>query len=367
MGQRNVVLLDKGELGEGATAKTGAILRHHYSNEVTIRMTSISREILENSEEEIGERVKWVMTGMLILAEEDTDKPMRENIALHKSVGIDVDIISPEEVRKIYPEMNFHGITSIAHERKAGYTDSHELVQAYAKAARNRGAEIIPNTAVTDIRAEGGEIQSVVTDKGEIKTSTVVIAAGPWAKKVGMMAGVDLPISNHSPLKMVYFQPTFHYEESKALVLDWHNVVVFRPDTGGIIMANSEFEIPGEFDPDDYDESVEFEVVSETAEKMVDRYPPFKDAGYIRGHTGIDGVSPDFHPIIGRVPEVDGLYCDVAGGYHSFKLAPAIGRLMAELIVDGKASTLNIDQLSIDRFKTGKLMKGKYEKFKLFC
>ncbi|NIM46059.1 MAG: FAD-dependent oxidoreductase [Nitrososphaeria archaeon] len=355
----DVVLLEKGELGSGSTGKTSAVIRQHYSNEVTIKMSMKSRIIFENFLEEVGERVKFVKTGLLICVPEEEIKNLEGNVSLQRSLGLDVDVITPGEASRLQPGINVNESMGFAFEQSAGYSEPYELIQAYIKRAKENGARIITNTPVKGIKTRDGSVKSVVTDRFEVETKVVVNAAGPWTRDVGRMVGVELPIEPVS-LKVGIFQPTVRYDENRPVVLDMPNGVYFRPETGGLVLAGGGKEEEESINPDDYDDGVSFDYISDLSEKMIQRVFLFKDAGYVRGWTGIDGAPPDWHPILGEVPGLEGFICAAGFSGHGFKLAPVVGRLISELIVDGKTSTLDISPLSVERFKTGELLGSRY-------
>ncbi|MFQ5711469.1 MAG: NAD(P)/FAD-dependent oxidoreductase [Candidatus Geothermarchaeales archaeon] len=358
MGYENVVLLEKEELGSGASGKSGAIVRQHYSNEITVKIALKSRRIFENFMGEIGEPLKFVETGLLICVPEVEIPNLESNVSFQRSLGVDVDIITPGEAGRLIPGFNLDGST-FAFEHDAGYSEPSELIQAYVKKAREGGAKIYTYTPVKGIKVENGSVRSVVTDKFEIETEVVVNAAGPWARQVGNMAGVELPVEPVS-LKIGILRPPMRYDETRPIVLDMCNGVYFRPETGGYVLAGGGEEEEKSIDPDAYDEDVSFDYISDLAERLVRRVSAFEAAEFTLGWTGIDGATPDWHPILGEVTGVEGFICAVGFSGHGFKQSPIVGRLISELIIDGRTSTLDISPLSIERFERGEVLKSRY-------
>jgi sarcosine oxidase subunit beta len=197
---------------------------------------------------------------------------------------------------------------------------------------------------VTDIQVEQGKIRGIVTNRGEVATSVVVNAAGPWAGQVGEMAGVDIPIV---PLRrqIVVTGPLPEVPPDFPFVIDFDQSLYFHREGDGLLTGMSN---PGESVGFDQSVDADWELVHLTA--AIERLPLLERAGIASRWAGLYEVSPDAHPILGRVPQVKGLYC--VGGFsgHGFMHGPICGLLLAEEILDGAAHTLDISSLYIDRF-----------------
>jgi sarcosine oxidase subunit beta len=353
-GVRHVILLEKEELASGSTGRSAAFIRHHYSNRVTAEMAHHSRLVFENFEALTGRPSDFHKTGYLVLVSAGDEEAFRENLALHQALGIAAEEIPLEEVQRLFPQVKTEGLATAGYERDSGYADPVSVTYGFAGRARELGVEIRLGTRLIGIELKGGRVQAALTDKGRIETRVLVNAAGPWAKEVGRMAGIDLPLRllrHQIFLFLPPFPPTCSGTDLGTLY--------FRPEGPDqfLIGGGQDEEVK---DPDDYPQGVDQEALHEVGRRGVERFQGFEEARFYRGWSGLFTVTPDWHPILGET-EVEGFYLAVGFSGHGFKLAPMIGRCLAELIVDGKAQTIDISPLRLARFAEGKLLSSKYK------
>ena len=342
-GIKGIVLLEKEELGSGSTGRSAACIRHHYSNRVTAEMAHQSRQVFENFEELTGHPSDFRKTGYLVLVPPGDEAAFRENLALHREVGIAVEEVSLEEVKRIFPQVRTEDLAAAGYERDSGYAEPLSVTSGFARRARELGAEIRLGTRLIGIRVSGGRVQAAMTDRGEIETGTIVNAAGPWAALVGKMAGVELPVK---PYRRQSFatEPFPEIPEDAPFIVDFTTSFYFHKEpNGGVLMGMSDRDEPSSFNT-----NVDWSFLERVVEQALHRAPILGEAKVIRGWAGLYAVTPDNNPIVGRTP-VENFYVACGFSGHGFMHAPTVGRLLAEL-VSGKELHMDITTLSLERF-----------------
>src|SRR5439155_3765568 len=189
-----VVLLEKGALASGPTGRSTAIVRQHYSNEVTARMALDSLRVFQEWEDRIGGTCGFVRTGFLVGVRDGDRTALEGNVALQRGVGIDVRLVGADELRRLEPQLFAEDLVAGAYEPEAGYCDPVSTTTSFAEAARGRGARIVQGREVTAIRIERGRVAGVETAAGSVAAPVVVVAAGPWARRLVDGVGVALPV-----------------------------------------------------------------------------------------------------------------------------------------------------------------------------
>ena len=356
LGVADTVLLEMDVLGSGSTGRSQAICRMHYSNPVTASMAWESLKVFTNFGEMVGGSSGFVQTGYLVIVEAIDRPGLERNIAMQQDLGVDTRIVSAADVAQLAPMVGVDDEEGLAWEPQSGYADPYQVTTSYASRAREMGAEITLRNPATSIDISGGRVVAVTTPQGRVETPVAVVAAGPWSRREMAKIGVDLPLSTvrHQvatltrPLDRIPHHPT---------VGDIAQSFSFRPDGSGMTMVGF-----GEDDVevDSYNQGVDMETVAANLAKLARRMPPMADSYFRGGWSGLFTITPDWHPILDRVPGIDGLYCAVGFSGHGFKLSPMIGLSMAELIVQGGSSTIDISPLRFKRFEEGDLLNSSY-------
>jgi len=359
-GVRDVVVLEKRFLAAGATGKSSACIRQHYSTPETCRMVLQSLRFFETFADRTGGRsASFVRVGYLLGVDDRLHRPMEESVALQRAVGIDTRPVTPEEMREIEPRLRVDDFVAGCYEPGAGYADPAGTTQGFAGAARDRGARIQEDTEVLAITARDGRVTGVRTSRGDVAAPVVVNAAGTWGDRIGRMVGVDLPITvcRH---KINFFARPPGATHPHPLIYDFVRNIYTRPETGGLTLVGPlESEVADRADPDRYQEGVTFEETADAMERAAHRFPVMANGEVARGYAGCFDVSPDWHPILDQSP-VGGFYVAVGFSGHGFKLSPAVGDLMARLIVEGKRPGDDVHAFRLSRFAEGKPIRGTY-------
>ena len=348
MGAQNTVVLERESmLGMGSTGKCAGGIRQQFSTEVNIRLSMESVRFFENFREELDADPEFRQNGYLFLATtEEEVTAFQQNVALQRSLGLKVGILSPPEAKELVPALNVEDVLLATYCPTDGYADPHSVLQGFAKGARRLGVDMCTDTEATAIERKAGKVRAVATKQGRIETPVVVDAAGPWLAIVGGMAGIELPVL---PYRRQIFvtHPFPAIPDPVPMVIDFQPSFYFRKEGPGILMGMTDDEEPPSFNT-----HADWDFLAQVVEKAIHRAPILEQAGFMDGWGGLYAVTADDNPILGPLPELEGFIC--AGGFsgHGFMLSPATGRAIAELILEGQ-STVDISALSINRLREG--------------
>ena len=359
LGLRNVVLLEKGELCSGSSGDSAAIVRQHYSNEVSIRLVQKSLELFQGFSDALGADV-FTATGWLFLCPPEACQLFEANMARLRRLGVRTWKVSVAEAAGMLPGLNPDGIGCVAYEPDSGYADPRAMVRGLVDMAVQGGVEVRTHTPATGLRQEGGKVAAVITPSGEISTRVVVNAAGPWAGEVARWAGLELPLEISREQDIVVRPPA----DAAPLRLAISNMVdrtYLRPLPDGSILVGTGHPKENEpADPNDYLREACPEFIEDASRLLAHRFPAYNGSDLVASWAGLYTITPDWSMIVDRAPGLDGLYLAVGGSGHSFKLAPAIGQCLAELIVHGEARTVDIKPLRATRFDEQDALRSTY-------
>ena len=357
LGVTNTVLLEKDVLGSGSTGRSQAICRMHYSNPVTASMAWRSLEVFTNFDDAVGGSSGFVETGYLVIVEEMERPGLERNVAMQQELNINTALISADDLKELAPMIAVNDGEGFAWEPESGYADPYLVTTSYAARARDLGADIQLRAPVLSIDVSGDQVRAVITEQGTVETPMVVVAAGPWSKQEMAKVGVDLPLVPVRHQIATLTRPVDQLPHHPA-VGDIAQSFSFRPDGSSMTLVG--FGEDEESDIETYNQGVEIGEVTSILGPLARRMPAMEDAYFRGGWSGLFTTTPDWHPILDQVPGIEGLYCAVGFSGHGFKLSPMIGATMAELIVHGQATTIDISQLRFTRFAEGDLMSSSY-------
>jgi sarcosine oxidase subunit beta len=359
-GVRRVAVLEKRFLASGATGRSAACIRQHYSTPATCRMVLRALRFFETFSQRTGGRdAAFVRVGYLLGVDDRLREPMERSVALQQSVGIDTRLVSPREMRAIEPRVRVDDFVLGCYEPAASYADPAGTTLGFAGAARDGGARIHEETEVLGIDVAGGRVTGVRTSRGAIDAPVVVNAAGTWGDRVARMAGVDVPITvcRH---RISFFARPPEAAAPHPLLYDFVQNIYTRPETGGLTLVGPlESAAADPVDPDRFSEGVSFEETADAMERAVHRFPVMEQGEVAKGWAGCFDVTPDWHPILDESP-VDGFFLAVGFSGHGFKLSPAVGEMMATLVAQGKTPDDDIHAFRLARFGEGKPIRGTY-------
>jgi sarcosine oxidase subunit beta len=348
-GCTNVVLLERAEMfGLGSTGLNAGGVRHQFATAVNIELSKASISTMERFPDEMDQAVGLRRCGYLFLLDNEADLTrFRVNVEVQNRLGVPSRLVDRGEIAALAPEIDLAGIVGGSWCAADGLVDPHGLLQGYVTQARRLGVKLETNAPATAIVVSGGRVQRVDTPQGTIDSPCLVIAAGPWSADVGALAGVDLPIQ---PVRR-QIAVTSAIPDLRAdfpFVIDFSRALYFHREGDGILtgMSNRD-ETPG------FDTRVDEEWRLEHIQRAIERMPLLADAEIAAEWAGLYEVTPDDQPILGALPEIEGLFVCAGFSGHGLMHGPAAGMLMAEEILDGRATTIDIDPLRIARFSTG--------------
>ena len=358
----NVALLDKKSIGEGPTGESSGIIRQHYSNELTARMALHSLRVFQDFEERVGDECGFRQAGFVVLVEEKDRAGLEANVALQRSLGIQTELLSPEALREILPEMETSDLVAACYEPESGYADPYLTVTAYARAARQLGVAAYQETEVTGVRWQGDRVVGVDTPTERFDAPLVLNTTGAWGAQVAKMAGVQVPI-NACRVQVATFRRPEGHEAAHPVVGDFRNAVYFRPETGNLTLVGliDPEEAHAVVDPDAYNKRVDTEFVLDVGERLVRRYPAMELSESRGGYASLYGITPDWHPVIDETPAGSGFYTCAGFSGHGFKLGPAVGVMVADMLTGESEAEFPAHLFRLERYAEGDPVRGQYE------
>jgi glycine/D-amino acid oxidase-like deaminating enzyme len=325
-------------------------------------MAQRSLRVYEQFADVVGGPAVFTRTGMVLIVNEKDKPGLDVNLTMQQELGIDVRAVSAQVLADIDPNARLKEDEVAVYEAEAGYVESVQVVASYAEAARREGADIRLGVEVESLVVEKNKIVGVNTNEGRYNSNTVVLATGPWAAHLAKDLGVKLPVQACRTQVALYRRPP-DFGRRTAVYCDFVQGIYFKPTHGEMIHAGSLAgeEINQPVDPDKYNEAADGDWLPGVRQRLSRRYPAMHRSYGRGGYGALYGITPDWHPIMDKIPGLEGIYCAVGFSGHGFKMSPIVGQLMAELIVDGKAAALDIAALRFTRFDENDPVKTPYD------
>ena len=359
-GVKNVTLLERSFIGAGATGKSGALVRQHYTNPHDGELAAKSMPYFLNWSDLVGVGdPRYVKSGMLRLSQPSEIDRLEANVEMLQGVGVNTWIIGPDDIREIDDRFRVNDIPAAAWEPDSGFAEPSATAFGFADAAASLGATIRSGVAVTKIQTEGGRIVGVETTDGVIATEKVLVAAGAWAPGLLEPLGLNFKLKPTRVQVCVFRRPET-VPRPHPVVIDGVNIMWMRSEGEFSSLVGIEIEHKI-VDPEHFDEGLSENFISETRKVLQSRMPIMKDAPLRGGWSGVLTMSEDAHIILGEEKRVPGLYLAIGDSGTNFKTAPAIGACLAETMMTGKATTVDITAFRPSRFEEGQPIIGKHE------
>ncbi len=354
MGWRDVVLVEKGQLTGGATFHAAGLVGQLRESVSLTRMIIYSVSLYQRLLDETGQDPGWRGTGSLRLASgRDRWVELKRHAATAKTFGLPMELLGPRDTVELFPVLSDRGLVGAAYLPTDGSADPNGATFAMVRGARSRGAEFHTETEVTGIVVRDGRVTAVETTRGTIRTPVVVNAGGIWARQIGAMAGVNVPIF---PIEHQYLitAPIEGMHPKMPVVRDPDLLIYFREEIRGLCVGGYEREpIPWGLDgiPRDFNHRLltpNWEQFEPLARATASRIPAFERAEVHKIINGPDGFTSDGAPILGEAPGVRGFFVACAGS--GIAMGGGVGKVMAEWIVEGQPS-LDLWRMDIRRFQ----------------
>jgi sarcosine oxidase, subunit beta len=352
-GVTNVTVVERGHLAAGATGKSGALVRMHYTNEPETRLAVESFKYFESRSEVVGGDCGLQPVGLFVFMPPEHYADLEANVAMQREVGAEAYLLSADEAREIDPSVYLGDVTHVAYEPRSGFADPSATTYSFARAAMDLGVTFKFDTTVTRVLTEGDRVTGVETTGGAIETPTVVIAAGAWANTLFHPLGIELPLAP-SYARVSVFRWAFERPAKHMTYIDRINGIWARPTDGNSTLIGAESGVREAPDIDNYVEVPSQEYIAHCRRQLIHRFPSMRHSTMRGAWAGVLMRSADSRPIIGALPEYDGLYCMTGDSGTSFKTSPAIGRCLSELITTGQSTTVDLTPFRASRFAEGK-------------
>jgi sarcosine oxidase subunit beta len=355
-GADEVIVFEKGNIAGESTGYSAGIVRHHYAHDVQIRMAKRGREILANLSEYTGSDGGFRNNGYVVLADPDREAEFRETVALQRDLGIDVDLVEPDDLTDHLPAIDPTGVTIGAVEHEAGFADPYLVATGFANAAADLGVEVRTGTRVTGIEADGGTATAIETEGERVPVDYVVNAAGPWGREVGEMIGVDLPLERHESKIAVLESETPYGPDLPTLADPTRQPDMYtKPEPGGEFVGGG-LQRPT-VDSERGLEGGGTEFLREVSERLDRRLPGYADAQVAETWSGVITVTPDAIQIAGVPRGWENVFNVVGGSGHGFKEAPAFAESIAQTVL-GEEPRIDLTPYRLERFREDAAFSG---------
>ena len=352
LGITNVAVIEKGYMGSGAAGRNTAILRSNYRTPEGAKFYEQSLQMYDRLSLELDFNLLFAKQGHLTLAHSDRAVfVMEERAEVNRLLGIDSEVVDPDEIQKMVPDMNMsedaaYPIMAALHHPPGGTIRHDAVVWGFAGAADRGGVEIHPYTEVTGIERSNGKVTGVNTTRGDVSAGTVVSCTAGWSSQVCELAGVPLPVTTHI-LQAAVTEPLKPFLD-KVIVSSQMHLYLSQTDRGEVLMG-------AEIEPwTTYRQRGTLNFLQECARHALELFPQLERVRMLRSWAGLCDISPDYSPILG-VTEVDGFHISTGWGTYGFKAAPIVGSTLAELVHTGKTPDL-IEPFRLERFYEDRLV-----------
>lgn len=347
-----VEILDRNAVGSGMSCRSSALVRTHYPFPPEIELALRSRGMFDSWQDLVGQPSIVRETGWVKIVPRHEVAHLRANVQIQKELGAQVQLVTPEELAEIAPELWTDDVELAAWEERGGYGDGAAVAGDLLAAARDRGVTYRAKTTVVSLVRQGDRIIGVETAGGILSAGLVVLAAGVWAPPLLERAGIEVPIELESSRVAV-----IRHRQGEGASVACTDVITgayFRPESGGYgTLIGGHHDGGTIVDPDHVPPSADPENLVHVVETASRRAPRFLDAGIAGGTTGVYDMTPDSRPLLGALPGLDGLVLAVGFSGTGFKISPAVGEAIAAFIDGRRDGAVDISAFRPSRFQEG--------------
>jgi sarcosine oxidase subunit beta len=355
----SVALLEKDHVGSGGSSRSSALVRMHYSFAPEVQLALVSLKMFQHWREIVGEAGEFRKTGFVRIVHPDETERLKQNVAMQRGLGANVELIDRRQLQELEPDWVVDEVELAAYEPDSGYGDGNVVANDFLSGARDLGATYVSKSAAISLLIEGEHIRGVQTEAGPIHAPVVIVATGPWTRPLLQPTGFDPPIeTEYHQVAILKTSPDM--KAGGCACIDSVTATYFRSDGGDKFLVG-DFYGKRPVDPDNFPQRASETDLEEIIERASRRIPKLQNAEVMRGVTGVYDMTPDARPLLGQVPGVEGLYLCAGFSGMGFKICPAIGLVMSELILDGAATTVDISAFRPTRFAEGKPIKAEFE------
>ncbi|EFL33556.1 glycine oxidase ThiO [Streptomyces viridochromogenes DSM 40736] len=346
-GVRDIVVVERGELGCGSSGKPIGGVRAHFSDPLNIELGHRSLRAFQDFPERPGADIRLDTVGYLfLLTTEQQATDFEAAVRLQNSLGVPSRMTGPDEAHRLCPYVSTDALVAAAHSPADGHARPALVVQGYARAAARAGVVLATHTTVTGLDTAGDRVTAVHTDRGRIDCATVVCATGAWSARIGDMAGVPLPVR---PVRrqLAFTVPLTPPAPRIPFTIDFSSSAYFHNSDDGLLFGLAD---PAE--PDGFDTTWTPQWLELFREVVRHRAPALAGMETAGGWAGLYEVTPDHNALIGRSGEVVNFLYATGFSGHGFLQAPAVGEIVRDLYLD-RTPRVDVGPLSADRFREG--------------
>jgi sarcosine oxidase subunit beta len=355
----SIAVLDKDHVASGGSSRSSALVRMHYSFAPEVQLALVSLKIFQHWREIVGEAGEFRKTGFVRIVHPTETELLKNNVAMQRQLGAHVELIDRPQLQDLEPDWALGEVELAAYEPDSGYGDGNVVANDFLSRARDLGAAYLSKSAATALLTDGDHIRGVQTAAGAIHAPIVIVATGPWTRPLLQSTGFDPPIETEYH-QVAILKNAPEMKSGGCACIDSVTATYFRSDGSDKFLVG-DFYGKRPVDPDNYPQRASETELEEMIERASRRVPKLERAEVMRGVTGVYDMTPDARPLLGKIPGVEGLYLCAGFSGMGFKISPAIGLVMSELILDGTATTVDISAFQPARFAEGKPIKAEFE------
>jgi sarcosine oxidase, subunit beta len=354
-----ILVIDKGHVGQGGSGRSSALIRMHYSYPPEVQLALVSLHMFELWRDVVGEEGDFRKTGFVRIVHPGETDRLKQNVEMQRALGANVKLIDRVELKELEPDWTVDEVELAAYEPDSGYGDGAGVANDFLTRARALGVAYRSKTEAVEFLVEGGQVRGIKTDHGEIATPIVIAATGPWTQPLFQRIGIDLPIeTEYHQVAILRNAPDM--KGGGCACIDSVSATYFRSDAHDKFLIGDFYGQRGA-DPDNFPQRASDDGLEEIIERASRRVPKLENAEVMRGVTGVYDMTPDSRPLLGEISGLGGLYVCAGFSGMGFKISPAIGLVMSELLLDGCGKTVDISSFCPGRFAAGEPIKAEFE------
>jgi sarcosine oxidase subunit beta len=355
----SIVILDKDHVGRGASGRSSALVRMHYTFPPEVQLALVSLGIFQRWQDYVGAPGDFRTTGFVRIVHPNDTENLKRNVDWQRRIGVEVMLVGGDELKELQPDWNVDDVTIAAYEPDSGYSDGAAVANDFLNAARELGVTYLPRTEATEFRVRDSRITGVVTNHGYIAAPIVTAATGPWTRPLFQRVGYDPPIETEFH-QVAILKNAPGMKAGGCACIDSATQTYFRSDGSDKFLVG-DFYGQRPIDPDNFPQRPSDHDLEELIDRASRRIPKLENAEVMRGVTGVYDMTPDSRALLGAVPGNNGLYICAGFSGMGFKISPAIGVVMSELLLDGRSSTVDITPFRPTRFAEGQPIVSPFE------
>ncbi len=357
LGLRDVLLLEQSHLAAGSTGRSVGIVETNYALDADVALAKFSYEEFSRFREVTGGPADFHRRDYLeTVAAKDQVAHLERAVEMGKRHGVRVRLLDPDEIAGAFPELRVDDVSRGLLSRDAGFCDPHSVATSYAAAAQRLGATVRTKTPVERILVDHRRVQGVQTAAGDVRTSVVVNATGPWCNDLLEPLGIALPVARWQR-QIFVTSPHPDIPNDRPMYIDLPGRFYFRQElSGGFVLGLVED------DPAQASElanpETDWDFKTRAVEAAVHRVPKLAETSIANAWSGVVTFTPDQLPVLGPVHEAAGLYLANGMSGYGVMISPGVGAALAEMIVRGESKTIDVSGLGYGRFHGKDFVKG---------